>query len=65
MWLSVRSGAVRQVLLDTLDDDDDLRDMTISSTLTVGDEAGGSLRTTTQPTFNRRTESARLHEHSP
>jgi len=48
MWLSVRSGAVRQVLLDTLDDDDDLRDMTISSTLTVGDEAGGVIENYTR-----------------
>ena len=27
--------------------------------------AGGSLRTSTRPTLNRRTEAARLYEHSP
>jgi len=45
--------------------DDDAAVGNNAENLITAHQAGGLLRTTTPPTFNRRTESARLYEHSP
>jgi len=43
----------------------ELRDKLMSQTPYLRGQAGGLLRTSPRPTLDRRSESARLYEHSP